>query len=281
MIHQDRSACVDWWEWRPFRQRLQPSQANVAACAYIPFMDWEAPAVVLDVRPYGEGGVIATVLAEGLGAHRGLARGGASKTQAAIWQPGNIMHARWVGRLPEQLGTVSGELLRPVAALAMADTLALAVLSSCCALAAGALPEREPHPAVLDHLLRVLAHIGAGDALPEAVRWEATLLTDLGYGLDLSRCAVTGAQEPVFVSPRTGRAVAADAAGIWRNRLLPLPAFLRDATAPATLADCDAGLRLTGHFLERDAFGYQHRPLPLARVMLSDRVRALAGPPPA
>jgi DNA repair protein RecO (recombination protein O) len=110
-----------------------------------------------------------------------------------------------------------------------------------------------------------------------AIRWEAGLLTDLGYGLDLSCCAVTGAiADLAFVSPRTGRAVAADAAGPWRARLLPLPRFLREPAAPSDPADWRDGLRLTGHFLARDAFGQHHRPLPLARVALYDRVTALA-----
>ncbi len=112
--------------------------------------------------------------------------------------------------------------------------------------------------------------------LTELIRWEAVLLAELGYGLDLTSCAVTGETTGlVFVSPKTGRAVTAAGAGIWTSRLLRLPAFLTgdyDATPP----DWRDGLRLTGHFLERDAFGHHHRPLPPARQMLYDRVAALA-----
>ena len=112
--------------------------------------------------------------------------------------------------------------------------------------------------------------------LADLVRWETILLADLGYGLDLTRCAVTGDTVGLaFVSPKTGRAVTAAAAGEWTSRLLPLPAFLVGGDE-ATAADWRDGLRLTGHFLARDAFGLQHRPLPLARQMLYDRVAALA-----
>ena len=240
-------------------------------------MEWDAPAIVLDAQPYGEGDALATVLTEAQGAHRGLARGGASRARAGTWQPGNLVQARWVARTAEQLGSVTAELVHAGAALAMDDPLALAMLASCCAVAAGALPEREAHPRVFSGLLRVIAHLSDGAAmLPDLVRWEATLLAELGYGMDLSACAVTGATSGLgFVSPRTGRAVSAAAAGEWAPRLLRLPGFLAGANASGA-ADWRDGLRLTGHFLERDAFGHRHRPLPAARHMLYDRVAALA-----
>jgi DNA repair protein RecO (recombination protein O) len=101
-------------------------------------MDWEAPGIVLDARPYGEGDAIATVMTAEHGAHRGLARGGSARGRTAIWQPGNLVQVRWVARLAEQLGTFSAELVHPAAALAMDDALALAMLSAACAVAEGA-----------------------------------------------------------------------------------------------------------------------------------------------
>lgn len=239
-------------------------------------MEWDTPAVVLAARPYGEGDALATVLTEPHGAHRGLARGGLSRTRASLWQPGNVVQARWVARLSDQLGSITAELVHPGAALALDDPLALAILSSACAVAEGALPEREPHPRVFAGLVRLIANLGGGaNALTELVRWEATLLAELGYGLDVTACAVTGETAGLaFVSPRTGRAVSEGAAGNWRTRLLPLPGFLVGANR-AGPADWRDGLRLTGHFLERDAFGHQCRPLPPARHMLLDRVQGL------
>ncbi len=240
-------------------------------------MDWDAPAIVLDARPYGEGDAVATVMTAEHGAHRGLARGGTARGRAAIWQPGNLIQARWVARLAEQLGSFSAELVHATAALAMDDALELTMLSAACAVAEGALPEREPHPRVFDGLLHLIAHLSRGAMLlSELVQWEAVVLADLGYGLDLTRCAVTGETSGLaFVSPKTGRAVTAAAAGVWTSRLLRLPPFLVGGNA-ATPADWRDGLRLTGHFLERDAFGHHHRPLPAARRMLYDRVAALA-----
>ena len=237
-------------------------------------MEWEGPAVVLDARPYSEADLLVTVMTELHGAHRGLARGGASRRHASLWQRGNLVQARWVARLHDQLGSLGAELVHPGAALAMDDPLHLAVLSAACMVAEGALPEREPHPIVFGGLVGLISDLATDPAPVETlVRWELALLTDLGYGLDLSCCAVTGTTEGLrYVSPRTGRAVSAAAAGVWTDRLLVLPGFLLGQ--PGTGRDAADGLRLTGHFLARDAFGHQHRPLPAARVMLEDRVAA-------
>lgn len=241
-------------------------------------MEWDAPAVILDVRPHGEGGAIVSVMTEQHGRHAGLAKGGTSRGQAALWQPGNLVEARWVGRLADQLGSMSAEMVHPAAALAMEDPLALAALRAACAVAEGALPEREAHPRIFHGLVAFVATLARDTALalPDLVRWEADLLTELGYGLDLARCAVTGGTEDLaFVSPRSGRAVSEPAAGEWRDRLLPLPRFLL-GQGPSSAADWAAGLKLTGHFLARDVFGVQHKGLPAARDLLLDRVAATA-----
>jgi DNA repair protein RecO (recombination protein O) len=243
-------------------------------------MEWQDPAIILDVAPYGEGDALATVLTAAFGAWRGLAKGGFAPARAAVWQPGNLIAARWVARLPEQLGTLTAELVHPAAALAMADPQALAVLKAACAVAAGALPEREPHPACFAGLARLLAGISITDTTLSAfVLWELDLLRELGFGLDFSTSAIAGENDRLaFVSPRTGRAVSLSAAGDWAGRLLKLPGFLLDETEP-DLSECLDGLKLTGHFLARDAFGARHLPLPPARErlynLIADRLSEL------
>lgn len=240
-------------------------------------MEWEAPAIVLDARGFGESDAIATVFAAEHGVYRGLARGGASRTQAAVWQTGNLVQARWVARLADQLGTLSAELVHPAAALIMDDRLALATLQAACALAAGALPEREPHEPIFTGLIDIVVALAREAApIPRLIDWEIRLLAELGYALDLTTCALTGDTEDLaWVSPKTGRAICDSAAGLWRERLLPLPGFLHTGSA-GTPPEWAQGLRLTGHFLERNALGALHRPLPLARRMLYDQVMDLA-----
>lgn len=240
-------------------------------------MEWDAPAIVLAVRPYGEGDAIATVMTETHGLHRGLVRGGASRGKAATWQPGNMVQVQWTARLSDQLGGFTGEMIHAGAAHAMQDAMALAMLTAICAVAEGALPEREPQPPIFGGLLHLIPRLPLGESqLTDLVQWELTVLSGLGYGLDLSACAVTGRTDGLTrVSPRTGRAVTDEGAGAWAERLLPLPGFLTGSAPPDRAAWRD-GLRLTGYFLARDAFGHQHRPLPQARIMLYDRVSAEA-----
>lgn len=233
-------------------------------------MELEGPGIVVDRAMHGEGDLVVALLTpEGL--RRGLAKGGASRRQEAVWQVGNILSARWTARLPEQLGAYSAELVHPAAALAMQAPDSLAVLRAACQLAAQALPEREAAPGTFQGLLRLLAGIDIQEfALAALCRWELVLLRELGFGLDFSSSS-GGNDRLAYVSPRTGRAVTLSQAGGWVDRLLPLPEFLL-GEGEANLADCVAALRLTGHFLARDVFGARHRPLPPARQALYEHV---------
>lgn len=233
-------------------------------------MDVTGPGIVTDHAPHGESDLIVTLLTPG-GLWRGLAKGGSSRRQEALWQIGNIVSARWVARLPEQLGNYSAELVRPVAALAMPVPEQLAVLRAACQLSARALPSREPVAQTFNGLLRLLAGIDIpGFALADFCRWELALLRDLGFGLDFSSSG-RGNDQLAYVSPRTGRAVTLSEAGTWAARLLPLPDFLLQ-DGEARLADIVAALRLTGHFLARDVFGARNLPLPPAREALYEQL---------
>ena len=232
-------------------------------------MDWQDHGTILSTRPQGETSALIEVFTAAHGRHAGVVRGGASRKMAATLQPGSSVTVRWRARLEDQLGTFTVE---PIAsrAGAMSDRLALAGLSATCAMLAFALPERAPHPALFAATEPLFAVIG--DAVPgwplDYLRWEMQLLDELGYGLDLGRCAVTGTREDLaFVSPRSGRAVSRAGAGDWAPRLLPLPACLL-GQGPASWAEVTEGLRLTGHFLDRFAAEHGNRALPAARARL-------------
>lgn len=229
-------------------------------------MEWRDEGTVLAVRPHGETSAIIEVFTAAHGRHAGVVRGGASRRIAPFLQPGAHLDLTWRARLDEHIGAFSVEPVRMRSGV-MADRLALSALNSACALLHFALPEREPHPGLYRSSMTLLDALGeGGDWMPVYLRWEALLLEDLGYGLDLSACAVTGSREDLaYVSPKSGRAVARGAAGQWADRLLPLPACLM-GQGPATLADVRAGLTTTGWFLEhRLAPDLGTRPLPEAR----------------
>jgi DNA repair protein RecO (recombination protein O) len=232
-------------------------------------MDWQDEAIVLSARHYGEHDAILTVLTRDNGRHLGLVRAGFSRRQRSTIELGNRLQASWRARLEEQLGNFQIECLHAVAAVLLDQPRRLAALASACSIVDAALPEREPHPEIfidLDSLITQLTAetqaetVSSGEAdlawLSAYVRWEIILLTDLGFGLDLTRCAVTGETDGLaYVSPKSGRAVTEAAGHGYRDRLLPLPAFLaRDASLARSGTEIVSGLRLTGYFLERHAF---------------------------
>jgi DNA repair protein RecO (recombination protein O) len=241
-------------------------------------VEWRDDAIVLSARPHGETSVLASVLTRDHGRHPGLVRGGVGRAARGLWQPGNRLSVTWKARLADHLGTLTGEMADALAARIMDDPGRLALLTALCAVADAAAPERETMPRLFEDTAALLALLGGVEA-PDSVSpgaayvvWEVRLLADLGFGLDLSRCAATGTNDDlVFVSPKSGRAVSASAGEPYRDRLLPLPPFLLGqggGTAPE-IAD---GLRLTGAFLERHVFHPRNRPLPAARERMVERV---------
>jgi len=244
-------------------------------------MEWEAAALVLSARSFGETSAVVHVLTEEHGRFSGLARGGTSRRQASLWQPGNLVLAQWKARLSDQLGQISAELVQPAAARLLDAPLPLAMLSSVMALTDATLPEREAHPDLFLATIKLVTLIATQPQDPpmaELVRWECALLREIGFGLDLERCTVTGqVGELAYVSPRTGRAVSVEGAGEWRDRLLALPRFLYDESDDGSPPSWVAGMDLTGFFLARHALGAHHVGMPSARERLHARIAALVG----
>lgn len=233
-------------------------------------MDWRDQGVLLSMRPHGESAAIIEVLTALHGRHAGVVRGGASRKMAAMLQPGSGVQLEWRARLDDHIGTFTVEPLKSRAHL-LADRLALAGLMSVCSLLRAALPEREPHQALWVATSGLLDALGEEGWTSAYLRWELRLLEELGFGLDLGRCAVTGATEGLaFVSPKTGRAVTRAGAGDWADRLLPLPPGLT-GDAVLTPEEVSSGLKLTGFFLDLGLRPVLHeRPLPEARARLVD-----------
>jgi DNA repair protein RecO (recombination protein O) len=230
-------------------------------------MEWHDQGIVLSTRQHGENGLIASLLTRSHGRHAGFIAGGMSRRARPVWQPGNLIDVHWRAKLTEQLGNFGGELAEPYAARALDEAFALTGLAAACALVDAALPEREPHPAMFEGFHALLGALGHAGWAAIYVRLELGLLQELGFGLDLAACALSGATEGLaFVSPRTGRAVTRAAAEPFKDKLLALPAFLAEGGLPADGAALRQGLDLTGHFLERHVFWPQNKPLPAARA---------------
>ena len=234
-------------------------------------MEWHDEAVVIAARPHGETSALVEVLTRHHGRHLGLVMGGRSRRLRPVLQTGNHIEVRWRARLEDHLGHMTVELREGHAARLLDSSKALNALTSIAALA-HLLPERDPHPNLYEITLFILDLIADETMLPALlVRWELALLEELGFGLDLSKCAATGGNDAlIYVSPRTGRAVSASAGEPYKDRLLALPEFLRPDGRMQVISALDIaqGFALTGHFLHEQVLAPRGAALPTSRDRL-------------
>ena len=237
-------------------------------------MEFEDEAFVLGARGHGDTGVVGELLTAEHGRRAAYVAGGASRRMKPFLQPGARDVADDRARTSDHLGSARLEPVGEGPSALFDDPLALTGLAAAASVAQGALPEREPHPGAFLAFEALMAAFALPDVWPAIfVRFEAGLLEDLGFGLDLSRCAVTGSMDDlIWVSPRTGRAVSREAGQPYADKLLNLPPFMLGAQAGLGQGDVGAGLALTGHFLEQFVFHPLDKPLPPARVWMIDRL---------
>ena len=240
-------------------------------------MNWADEGIILSVRAHGETAAVAEVFTRTHGRHLGLVHGGRSRRLRPILQIGNHVDITWKARLAENLGALGLELRRGFAAEAMDSPVALAGLSSLVTLARQ-LPERDPHANLYEITLFVLGFLDDPSVWPALmIRWELALLDELGFGLDLKRCAATGSNDAlIYVSPKTGRAVSASAGEPYRDRLLALPPFLRgERGGHVHPEDLQAGFALTGHFLATRVFAPHDHDIPDGRARMIELIGRL------
>jgi len=216
-------------------------------------MQWSDHGLILGMRRHGEASVILEAMTEGHGRHLGLVRGGRSSRMRALLQTGNSVGLVWRARLEDHLGNYSVEAQSLRAAKLIDSALALSAAQTITG-HLRLLPERDPHPGLLAAAEVILDHLDDADTAARLMaRFELELLDELGFGLDLSRCALTGAQgDLAWVSPATGKAAGREAGAPWADKLLVLPKFLaakENSGAAAGAADLSAAFALTGHFL--------------------------------
>jgi DNA repair protein RecO (recombination protein O) len=240
----------------------------------------ETPAIVCALRNHAEHGAVVRLMTPKDGMQAAYVRGARGRRMRPVLVPGNLVQARLRSRTEEQLAHAEVELTHSRAPL-LTEPLPAAAIEWVTALTATALPEAQPYERLYDAVDALLALI---EAAPSAlgwagslVRYELLLLAELGFGLDLESCAVSGSNDNlVAVSPRSGRAVSAAEAEPYSGRLLPFPPFLRGGGDPSWM-EIEQGLRLTGHFLEREILTGRAAALGEARSRLTDRLLRAGG----
>lgn len=230
-------------------------------------MQWTDDAIVLGVRRHGETGSVLEAMTRAHGRHLGLVHGGRSRRMQPVLQPGNLLRATWRARLDDGLGAFAVEPLESAVSRLIGSGLALYGVGHMAGLLR-LLPERDPHPGLFEAARVLVAHLhDRATAPPLMVRFELAILTELGFGLDLGACAATGGNDAlIYVSPRSGRAVSASAGEPYRDKLLPLPGFLRDGGPLDGDGDVRNGFTLTGYFLNQHIWGPRALPIPEERA---------------
>ena len=243
-------------------------------------MRFETKAIVCALRNHGEHGAIVRLMTPDHGLLAAYVRGARGKRMRPVLIAGNVVEAHLSSRTETQLPQATVELVHSRGPL-LSEPLPSAAIEWATVLTATALPEGQPYPRLYDAFEGLL---DAVEAAPSAsgwgaalVRYEFLLLAELGFGLDLESCAVSGSNDDlVAVSPKSGRAVSAVEAEPYSAKLLPLPSFVREG-GRANWPEILQGLALTGHFVERDLLTDRAKPIVEARFRLADRLRRAAG----
>lgn len=243
-------------------------------------MQWQDEAIIISVKPFSESEAMVEVFAKEHGVYRAIARNALSSRQRGTYQPGNLVFCRWNARLAEQMGTITCELLEPYAAHAMQSSDTLQALNSMCALLDLSMQERDAHPGLYERVRGLIQALAANtNWLKEYALFEKDLLSECGFGLDLSECASTGLREDlVYVSPKSGRAVSAAAGEPYKGKLFALPAWFFGGENPVKPAEILDALRITGYFIKEWLLSPHGYEMPAARTQLIEKIEWQSNP---
>ena len=237
-------------------------------------LEWQDSGIILSVRGHGDTGGIVSILTRDHGRAMGYVYGATSTKTRGVLEPGNLVSIDWKAKSNDQLGTFTLELEKSIAADVMDDAAKLTAMQSACVLADKTMPEREKHTGMYEGTKALMASFATDIWAPTYIYWEMGLLRELGFGLDLSKCAATGAVDNlIYVSPKSGCAVSEAAGEVYKEKLLALPPFLR-GEGGFEESDILNGLKLTGHFLLHRVFSLSNSNLPESRLRLEEKFRA-------
>ena len=236
-------------------------------------MRWESNGLILNFSKYNEKSYILEIFTEEHGKHKGIIRGLHSKNKRSIIEPGNEVFATWSGRLETHLGNYNVEPIKLWSSHVLQFKDKLSAISSICSLISLTMAERQPNPIIYFSSKKLIEIVASKreDWIREYVFWEMQLLSEIGYGLDLERCAVTSkSSDLIYVSPSSGRAVTNEGAGDFRNKLLPLPKFMTDFKANYDNDDIYNALNLTEFFFKKRFFLPNNLNFPQSRNRLKE-----------
>ena len=208
-------------------------------------MKWNDEGIAVATKRYGDKNLILYLFTRNHGKRKGLT--------SSKFQISDLLHVEWSARLPENLGFFKCELIESSSHHFFYDRLKSIAIVSFSSILEKVLPESEPYTVLYDNFRHFIDIVKYNNESWQChyLNLELLLLAQLGFKLDLSKCAVTGSKENLrFISPKTGRAVSQEIGNPYAKKLLPFPQIFHMQNNYSS-HDFQLGLKVTGYFLNK------------------------------
>ena len=228
--------------------------------------------IAIGVKKFSDSTNLMKILTKDNGIYSGLIRIKKNQGNSGVNIPGNTLSVNWRARLSEHLGFFNTELIKSRSSNYLNSSINLEVLNSICSLM-DIFPEREECIDLYNLIEELLDNLNNTRLWPFLyIKFELLFIERMGYGLDLSSCAVNGSTDNLnWVSPKTGRAVSALGAKGWEDRLLKLPEFLgQNEIKSVSKVDLLDSLKLTEFFLIKRVYSQYAKNLSSSRKRMFD-----------
>lgn len=233
-------------------------------------MKFEDQGIIIEVRSHSEKSAIVKVFSQQNGIYLGYVKNIISKKNKLIFQAGNLISFQWHSRIEDKLGSFTYcDLLKSYMSRIIFDKVRFYSLNTIMQIINDNFHERDPMPQLYSKFFDYCELLTGANIVDEKVFLnhiivEFEILNELGYGIDLSSCAVTSSDKDLaYVSPKSARAVSREVGEPYKEKILKLPKFLlayaqgsmsHDLTKmpdSINLSESNEGVQLTGYFLEK------------------------------
>ena len=207
--------------------------------------------IILKKKKYRESSLLITFFSLNHGLNSGLVKG-VLKKDFGTYEIGNKVYIKSSFRLDEQLWNCRFELIKNNSVNYFNNQSKLSTLLTICSIIDLSLPKNNPQIKIYNKTINLIENLLSKDWIKKYIYWELFLLSELGYGLDLEKCVVSGKKENlIYISPKSGKAVSKTEGEKYKNKLLYLPKFLINKNVKPTKDSLKQGVLLTGFFIDK------------------------------
>ena len=207
--------------------------------------------IIIKKKKYRESSLLISFFSLNHGINSGLVKG-VLKKDFGTYEIGNKVYIKSSFRLDEQLWNCKFELIKNNSVNYFDNQNKLNTLLTICSIIDLSLPKNNPQIKIYNKTIDLIENLLSKDWVVKYIFWELFLLSELGYGLDLEKCVVSGKKENlIYVSPKSGKAVSKTEGEKYKNKLFNLPKFLIDKNVKPTNDSLKQAISLTGFFIDK------------------------------